>query len=178
MSKKNIMNYINDINDRITVDDLYCDDNQLYFEEEDIKIYLKSCSKFIHKLGVVIAGVTKADVDNTYIIYTDNIYDELPQKYQEAFIWHEIGHVMSGSVDEITDRALKVFGECKDITNTREQLMKRDLSYEFAADRYSSMKIGFDTMLKALTYFKSNFVIGEESIDEINLRLKNLRAMA
>ena len=177
MRRKNITDYISDVNDTITIDDLYCDDNYLYREEGNIKIYLKSCSKFIHKLGVVIAGVTKADEENIYIIYTDNIYDELPQKYQEAFIWHEIGHVLSGSVDEITDRALKVFEECRDIANTREQIMERNLSYEFVADKYSATRIGFDTMIKALTYFKSNFMIDEESINEIDLRLKNLRAM-
>ena len=177
INKKSIIPYIEDMNYPISIDEMYCDDNDLYFEEDKIKVYLKSCSKFVHACGVVISGATKADEENTYIIYTDNIYDEFPKKYQEAFIAHEIGHILSGSVDKITDRAIKIYNNCKDIHKTREKMTGRNIAYELEADRYAAGVVGVKTMIGALNYYTDNYIIEKEPFDEVVKRIKKLRAM-
>lgn len=175
--KKDIVPYLEDAKEPISIDEMYCDDNDLYLEKDGLRIYLKSCSKFIHMCGAVVAGVTKADEDNTYIIYTDNIYDEVPKKYQKAFIAHEIGHILSGSVDEITDRAIEMYNNCKDKRKTMEEMAKRNMAYEFEADEYAAEEVGPKTMIGALRYYIDNYIIEKEPFDEVIKRIKKLRAM-
>ena len=176
-NKKSIIPYIEDMNYPISIDEMYCDDNDLYLEKNGLRIYLKSCSKFIHMCGAVVAGVTKADEDKVYIIYTDNIYDEFPERYQKAFIAHEIGHILSGSVDEITDRAIEMYNNCKDKRKTMEEMAKRNMAYEFEADEYAAGAVGAKTMIGALRYYIDNYIIEKEPFDEVIKRIKKLRAM-
>lgn len=177
INKKDIVPYLEDAKEPISIDEMCCGDDDLYLEKNGLRIYLKSCSKFIHMCGAVVAGVTKADEDNTYIIYTDNIYDEVPKKYQKAFIAHEIGHILSGSVDKITDRAIKIYNNCKDVHKTREEMAKRNMAYELEADEYAASAVGAKTMIGALRYYIDNYIIEKEPFDEVVKRIKKLRAM-
>ena len=175
--KKDIVPYLEDAKEPISIDEMCCRDDDLYLEKNGLRIYLKSCSKFIHMCGAVVAGVTKADEDKVYIIYTDNIYDEFPEKYQKAFIAHEIGHILSGSVDKITDKAITMYSECKDIRKTREKMAKRNMAYELEADEYAASAVGAKTMIGALRYYIDNYIIEKEPFDEVIKRIKKLRAM-
>lgn len=176
-SKKDIAPYLEDAKEHISIDEVCCGDDDLYLEKDGLRIYLKSCSKFIHMCGAVISGATKADRDKVYIIYTDNIYDEFPERYQRAFIAHEIGHILSGSVDKITDRAIEIYNACKDKRKTREAMAKRNMAYELEADKYAAETVGAKTMIRALSYYIDNYIIEKEPFDEVIYRIKKLRAM-
>ena len=174
--KKNMDLYLSDLNENINVNDLYCGEKELYTTVGSIKIYKKECSVFVHRSGSLMAHVVVADEKDTYIIYTDNIFSELPENYQQAFIEHEIGHIMSGYFSRLISRIKDAYKEGGE-RYAKDVIVERQSEEETIADKYAAEKVGAKIMIGALRYFVENYDVSKDSSDEIMVRIKELESM-
>lgn len=174
--KKDMNLYLSDLNEDISVNDLYCGEKELYITIGSTKIYKKECSSFVHRSGSLMAHVVVADEKDTYIIYTDNIFSELPENYQQAFIEHEIGHIISGYFSRLISKIKDAYKEGGE-RYAKEVMVERQSEEETIADKYAAEKIGAEIMIGALRYFVENYDIVKDSSDEIMMRIKELESM-
>ena len=174
--KKDVNLYLSDLNEDISVNDLYCGEKELYTTIGSTKIYKKECSTFVHRSGSVMAHVVVADEKDTYIIYTDNIFSELPENYQQAFVEHEIGHIISGYFSRLISRIRDAYKEGGE-RYAKEVMVERQPEEETIADKYAAKKVGAKIMIGALRYFVENYDVAKDSSDEIMMRIKELESM-
>ena len=174
--KKDVNLYLSDLNEDISVNDLYCGEKELYITIGSTKIYKKECSSFVHRSGSLMAHVVVADEKDTYIIYTDNIFSELPIDYQQAFVEHEIGHIISGYFSRLISRIKDAYKEGGE-RYAKEVMVERQSEEETIADKYAAKKVGLETMIGALRYFVENYDVAKDSSDEIMMRIKELESM-
>lgn len=174
--KKDMNLYLSDLNEDITVKDVYCGEKELYATIGSTKIYKKECSSFVHRSGSLMAHVVVADEKDTYIIYTDNIFSELPIDYQQAFVEHEIGHIISGYFSRLISKIKDAYEKGGE-RYAKEVMVERQLEEETIADKYASEKVGAEIMIGALRYFVENYDIVKDSSDEIMMRIKELESM-
>ena len=174
--KKNMDLYLSDLNENINVNDLYCGEKELYTIIGSTKMYKKECSSFVHRSGSLMAHVVVADEKDAYIIYTDNIFSELPINYQQAFIEHEIGHIISGYFSRLISRIKDAYKEGGE-RYAKDVMVERQSEEETIADKYAAEKVGVEIMIGALRYFVENYDIVRDSSDEIMMRIKELESM-
>ena len=174
--KKDMNLYLSDLNEDISVNDLYCGEKELYITIGSTKIYKKECSSFVHRSGSLMAHVVVADEKDTYIIYTDNIFSELPENYQQAFVEHEIGHIISGYFSRLISRIRDAYKEGGE-RYAKEVMVERQPEEETIADKYAAKKVGAKIMIGALRYFVENYDVAKDSSDEIMMRIKELESM-
>ena len=168
--------YLSDLNENISVNDLYCGEKELYTIIGSTKIYKKECSSFVHRSGSLMAHVVVADEKDAYIIYTDNIFSELPVNYQQAFIEHEIGHIISGYFSRLISRIKDAYEKGGE-RYAKDVMVERQSEEETIADKYAAEKVGVEIMIGALRYFIENYDIVRDSSDEIMMRIKELESM-
>lgn len=171
--KKDIMDYVGDCDNEITKDDVYCGDDCLYRTIGKIKIYKKECSTLVHKYGMVLSMVCIGNEPDTYLIFTDNIFSEFPKEYQGAFLEHEIGHIVSGYLDDMQKKAVLAF--MSGISS--ENLFKRKIKAEMDADKYAAEQIGAKSIIDGLQYYIDNYKIPKDAQEELESRIKILEAM-
>ena len=174
--KKDVNLYLSDLNEDISVNDLYCGEKELYITIGSTKIYKKDCSSFVHRSGSLMAHVVVADEKDTYIIYTDNIFSELPIDYQQAFVEHEIGHIISGYFSRLISRIKDAYEKGGE-RYAKEVMVERQSEEETIADKYAAKKVGLEIMVGALRYFVENYDVAKDSSDEIMIRIKELESM-
>ena len=111
------------------------------------------CSAYLTKDVVgAFAGVNAFGIP---VIVINNKCNELPKKYRNAIIQHELGHIKLGHLDG------------KKIPSLRE----RHLEKEFEADMYSQQK-GYP-MLETLQMMKTIFT-DKKNLEEFDKRIANL----
>lgn len=169
---KDIMDYINDANDSISIEDLYCGEQHLFKEIEKIKIYKKECSAIVHKYGMILCIVIIGNEPGTYIIYTDNIFSEFPEEYQNAFLEHEIGHIISGWLDNRQKLIQIAYANNMNI----DAFSERDIKGEIEADSYAAKQVGKNILIEGYKHYLDNYMVPQEPKEELEIRIKILES--
>lgn len=154
-----------DIGLMLTEEGLYADD--VLCDSGNKKIYIKKYPAYVHLVGAVVCCITKSDEENSYIIYTDSIYDILSEKMQKACIAHEIGHAIEGHIDMYVTWAEEL--DKKGLPIPKD----RDFFDEVSADLYSCEKEGSASLVEFLQFILDNNLTSDEG--EINERIGIIR---
>ena len=154
------------LDEELTEEGVYVDDTNFLCNIDGSAIYIKKYPAFVHQNGAAICCVSKA-TEESYIIYTDSIYDILPDRIRKAIITHEIGHVQNGYIDRLFAKALELYNNGLPISTNR------DLSEEINADLYACDKVGYKFVLELLDFLSNNLA---EDKEEINSRISAIRS--
>lgn len=165
---KNLQNLMyEDIGAMLTEKGLYAD--EVIYDEDNIKIYIKKYPAFVHLAGAVVSCITKSVDDDSYIIYTDSIYDMLSEKMQKACIAHEIGHAVEGHIDMYVTWVEKLYRKGLPIPKNR------DFFEEISADLYSCERAGYEQLVEFLNFIIENDLTTDYGKDEIEERIEIIK---
>lgn len=157
------------LEDEITIEKLYVNDVNLLCNLGSSKIYIKKYPAYVHQNNAFICVVVKG-TDDSYILYTDGIYDILPKNIKEAVIAHELGHIENGYTDWLVSRYLHLAENGMPVINDR------GVFEEISADLYACESVGAGSVLSLYNFFIEEKLYNEETIDELRERVSFIMA--
>lgn len=155
------------MDDQIEIDNLRAD--EVIYSTDEFAVYIKKYPAYLHQNGSAICSVVKG-TENSYIVYTDSIYDILPMDMKRAAIFHEIGHIEAGYIDKITKEAEEKYKKGETVN------IERDISEEIKADFLACTMVGFKPMMDLITFVLDNHIVCGEFKKETEIRLAAIKA--
>ena len=134
-------------------------------------IYKVSNKNTVRNNKSVIAISAMSEDRKSYIVITDDYYDEAPVYVQEFIELHEIGHIKNGDLDSNKSICANKLA----YNLSRCVGLGRGAEIEYAADKYSASIVGYNNAINALRYLVDNFNFGLGGNSEIRRRIKRLQ---